>query len=223
LIADKLGGVKKYTVPAGTIIEEGKYLVFYGKDTGLALNNDGDGVVLLDSDGSILDDTGESYGKTKAGYSYAFDGEKWQWSKTPTPGALNIITFEQESTASQKTKSTTAAKPKAIKGKAPKAEVLGDASGNEDLYSQRGTELSESDRILGYILIGVALLAGLAYTIFVNREKLGEVFKQERKGYHKAWRNFWEKVRRGRSISPLGRTGRWKDAIRQRFSRWPGN
>lgn len=220
-ISDKLGSTKKYTVPAGTIVEEGKYFVFYGKDTGLALNNDGDGVVLIDFDGSILDDTGESYGTTKAGFSYAYDGEKWQWSKTPTPGALNIITLEQENIASLKAKKTTAIKPKAIKGKAPKVEVLGETAEDSNLFSQNGAELSASDRILGYILIGVALLAGLAYTIFINREKLGEVFKQERKGYYKAWRNFWKKVHRRRDLLAIRRVGWWKDTIHKRFSRRP--
>jgi hypothetical protein len=200
VIGDKLGSTKKYTVPAGTIIEEGKYLVFYGGKTGIALNNDGDGVVLIDSDGSILDDSGESYGTTKQGLSYAFDGERWQWSKSPTPGSQNIISIDNEEGGDKKTKKAAVKKPKATKGKAPKAEVLGKTSEGEDVFGSDGSNISENDRLLGYILIGVAILGGLLYTIFVNREKLLHVFKHERKKYHKSWLRLRQKMSGWRDI-----------------------
>lgn len=94
VIADKLGSVKKYTVPAGTVIDEGQYLVFDGKKTGISLNNDGDGAIITDPGGNIIDDTGESYGPAPIGFSWASDGITFRWSKTPTPGARNIITLD---------------------------------------------------------------------------------------------------------------------------------
>lgn len=220
-IADKLGSTKKFTVPAGTVIEEGKYLIFSGDKTGLALNNDGDGVVLLDSDGSILDDTGESYGKTKSGQSYAYDGEKWFWSSTPTPGAENIITLESEGAAKKKTKKTTAKKPKAKKGKAPKVSVLGDTDEGSDIFGSGNEALSDGDRLLGYILIGVALLLALSYTIYVNKDKLRAAYKRERKRYKASWKDLRGKMQRGRNISSFGRAWWRKDPIHERNRRWP--
>lgn len=214
VISDKLGSVKKFTVPAGTIIEEGKYLVFYARDTGISLNNDGDGTQLLDKSGNIIDDSGESYGKTTSGLSWAYDGEKWQWSKTPTPGAKNIITIASEtdkSVTSKKRTSKSASNTKSKKGKAPKAEVLGstDQGGGEDDIFQTGEgTLSDSDRLFGQLLIAVALFGGLAYTIYINREKLGEVFKREREGYAKTWEKVREKVKGWRGFSFVRRIRR---------------
>ena len=71
-----------------------EYLFFKRPETKIMLNNDGDGLNLLTPDGKIKDSMlfqkallGQSYNKTTSG---------WQWSKTLTPGAKNIIVLPKE-------------------------------------------------------------------------------------------------------------------------------
>jgi hypothetical protein len=222
VIADKLGSIKKYKVPAGIIIDEGQYLVFFAKDTGISLNNDGDGVTLSDQNGNIIDDTGEGYSQAPIGFSYAFDGTKWRWSKTPTPGAKNVIILDPvgETTTSKKRASSTTGTTVSKKGTLPQVEVLGAKDSRDNgIFAVRSNLFTSNDRLLGYILIGVAIFGGLIYTIFVNKEKLVEVFKLERKGYYKSWRRFCKKMQRWRDIPLIRRIRRGKDAIRQRFGK----
>ncbi|HIC87978.1 MAG TPA: hypothetical protein EYP04_01025 [Anaerolineae bacterium] len=47
--------IKGYRLPAGSVIPAGGYLVLFRVETGLALNNDGDWVVLYRSDGQVAD------------------------------------------------------------------------------------------------------------------------------------------------------------------------
>jgi hypothetical protein len=222
VIADLSGSTKQFVVPDGTMIEEGQYLVFYGKDTGLALNNDSDGVRLV-GNGEEIDSTGLS-GAAKTGFSYAFDGEKWQWSKTSTPGDKNIITLgaeigENKSLKSRKKASKKSNSAKALKGKAEKAEVKGASSENLDdsIFNNKPQGTKSSDGILGIILIALAILGGIAYTLYVNKEKLRAVYNQERPRYQENWNRFRKKIQGGRNFSFVGRFGCWKDAIHKRF------
>lgn len=199
VLQDKIGLQKKYIVPVGTKIENGKYVIFDSKISSISLNNDGDVVELLSPSGDLLDDSGASYGDAKEGLSYAYDGEGWVWTKTPTPGAQNLITADESSQAKKSVtnKKTSKARKSAAakKAKAPKAKsnVLG-ASSEDDVFGEGEEPLSDSDRILGYILIGVALFGGLGYTVFVNRGKLREVFVEQFGGYKKTWGKIRERL-----------------------------
>ncbi len=225
IISDKLGSIKKYTVPEGINISEGQYMVFYSDKTGISLNNDGDGLVLIDGMGVIFDDSGTSFGASKKGYSYAFNGEKWQWTKTPTPAAKNIITYESitdtlGAVMSQKKTEASDIKIKTKKGTVPSAEVMG--SQNEpkisNIFDKPFNNTSPSDKMLGIIFIGVAIFSAFAYTLYVNKEKIFATFNIEREGYEKYWRNLWQKMQRWRSFSIVRRARRWKDSICKRVS-----
>ncbi|MBC8449218.1 MAG: lamin tail domain-containing protein, partial [Chloroflexi bacterium] len=83
-------GSAPYVIPAGTVIEPGGFLVFFRRDTRLALNNDGDDVRLLGPDGALLDsftyDTvvrDGSWGRTTDG------GGQWTLDYPPSPGRPN--------------------------------------------------------------------------------------------------------------------------------------
>ncbi len=85
------GGTSPYTIAGGTIIVAGGYLVFYQGTTGLALNNDGDNVNLLATDGSTLIDS-HTYSSSSNDISIGreTDGAStWTTFTTPTPGAAN--------------------------------------------------------------------------------------------------------------------------------------
>jgi hypothetical protein len=173
--------------------------VFYKKDTGITLNDDGDGVVLIDATGKIFDDTGESFGKATKGSSFAINGSKWLWTHTPTPGAQNKIASAGSLSVIDSKKRVTLvseAAPQSQKGTVPSAQVLGatNANSTSDIFSNTGKNVTARDRLFGLILIGVALVGGLVYTGYVNRERLIEVFNKERAGYHRTWQEVWSKM-----------------------------
>lgn len=195
IVGDKLGATKKFVVPPKTVIQENSYLVFYSKDSGISLNNDADGVVLVDSTGGVFDDSG-NYSKAPSGSSFAFDGQKWTFTANPTPGAKNQILAEGVATVTSKKRSYENGVAKtAVKGTPPAAEVLGSTDVNNSIFGgQNNNKGSEKDRLLGYVLITIAVLGGLLYTGWVNKEKLRAVFNEERSGYAKAWQRFRERV-----------------------------
>lgn len=201
ILQDKIGSQKKYIISVGTKLENGKYVIFDSKTTGISLNNDGDIVELISPSGDLLDDSGASYGNAKEGYSYAYDGEQWVWTKTPTAGAQNLITTDEDTAKkavtnkkTSKARKTAAAK-KAKAPKAAKANILGAQAEGDDVFDEDGElRSSPQDRLLGYILIGVALFGGFFYTVYVNRGKLREVFIEEFGGYRKTWSKIREKL-----------------------------
>lgn len=70
------------------------YGIFY-TGSKFMLNNDGDTVYLTDQENNLVDAV--SYiGKVPENQSYNYTKKGWQWSTTLTPGALNIITQEDE-------------------------------------------------------------------------------------------------------------------------------
>lgn len=86
-LGDKGGTV--YSVPKGTVIARGTYLVIDRSKSKIALNNDGDGVTLKHPDGTVADEV--AYGASEKGSSYAKEGSAWMWTVVPTPGAANSI------------------------------------------------------------------------------------------------------------------------------------
>ncbi|MCG3224286.1 MAG: lamin tail domain-containing protein, partial [Candidatus Heimdallarchaeota archaeon] len=92
VLDDLIGaGTSPYTISGGTIITAGGYLVFYQTTTGLALNNDGDDVHLLATDGSTIIDS-HTYTSSTNDISIGreTDGAStWITFTVPTPGAAN--------------------------------------------------------------------------------------------------------------------------------------
>ncbi|HUW09749.1 MAG TPA: hypothetical protein VM537_08465 [Anaerolineae bacterium] len=80
-----------YVIPSGTVIEPGRFLLFFRRDTELALNNTGDEVRLLGPDGVLLD--AYAYGSSPGvdvSWSRSEDGEGyWTTGYPPSPGASN--------------------------------------------------------------------------------------------------------------------------------------
>ncbi len=85
------GGSGPYTIPADQIIPPGGFLVFFKKDSGVSLNNDGDGVRLLRPDGMVAD---EYHYTHSPGYDRSFSrtvdgGGHWTADYAVTLGAPN--------------------------------------------------------------------------------------------------------------------------------------
>jgi DNA/RNA endonuclease YhcR with UshA esterase domain len=85
------GGSAPYTIPAGQTIPPGGFLVFFKKDSGVSLNNDGDSVRLLRPDGTVADETHYTH---SPGYDRSFSrtvdgGGHWTADYAVTLGAPN--------------------------------------------------------------------------------------------------------------------------------------
>ena len=88
-IKDTTGRTKTYTFPKETKISAKGFLVLKRPITKITLNNNGDGVSLIQPDGKIVDQI--SYEKAIHDQSYNRTESGWVWSNNLTPGSLNII------------------------------------------------------------------------------------------------------------------------------------
>ena len=84
------GGTSPYTMPPGTILESGGFLVFHRSTTGIALNDDGDVVRLLSPDGAEMDLCAFPAPKRDSSFSRTADGfGEWTTGYPPSPGEPN--------------------------------------------------------------------------------------------------------------------------------------
>lgn len=92
-IEDLEGRTTFYVFPKNTKIEPQSFLVFYRPVTKITLNNDYDGLSLIDPVGKIIYSI--SYEKALQGQSYNKINNKWIWSLNLTPGSKNIISSQE--------------------------------------------------------------------------------------------------------------------------------
>lgn len=90
-IADTAGGTFTYTLPAGTKISAQEFLVLPRPESKITLNNDEDGLLLIQPNGNILDKV--NYQKAPLGQSYNKTENSWVWSSILTPGSVNITSL----------------------------------------------------------------------------------------------------------------------------------
>ncbi|MGY5873040.1 MAG: lamin tail domain-containing protein, partial [Candidatus Thorarchaeota archaeon] len=86
------GGGSPFTIPGGSIIATGGFLVFNQSTVGFALNNDGDTVNLIKPDGVTVQDS-YTYDSSSDDVSYGRQvdgGVVWTTFVNPTPGASNL-------------------------------------------------------------------------------------------------------------------------------------
>jgi hypothetical protein len=85
------GGTNPYTIPGGSVIPAHGFIVFYQSTTNIALNNDGDTVNYLKSDGvTVLDSYTYSTSTNDISYGRETDGgATWTTFTAPTPGSSN--------------------------------------------------------------------------------------------------------------------------------------
>lgn len=183
ILSDKLkaGSTKKYVIPSGINIVSDGYLKLGRSETRITLNNDSDGVVLMDSKGVIVFDTG-LYVDAEEKLSYAYHEGQWFWSSTPTPGAANVITEPPAKGA----KTSKSSKKKAGSKKAPKSTKKAKNTAKKDSKKKDGQVLGAStdseddtkgpinDKIMGYILVVLSAILLIGYVGYINKEFLYE-------------------------------------------------
>jgi hypothetical protein len=88
LLDDAEGGSDAYRIPDGTMLQPGGFLILHGRTTGLALDDTGDAVRLLDPDGVVVDAV--VFGQLAPNASYSRDDVgMWHDDWPPSPGAPN--------------------------------------------------------------------------------------------------------------------------------------
>jgi len=92
-IQDTIGSVTTYTFSQRTKIEPKGFLVLSRPTTKITLNNDGDGLNLIQPDGKIIDRV--DFEKASLAQSYNQTESGWFWSSTLTPGKENIVIKEE--------------------------------------------------------------------------------------------------------------------------------
>jgi hypothetical protein len=79
----------EYTIPSGTALGPGEFLVIFVSKSGVFQGNDGDAISLYDASGNLIDE--KEYDSTTEDVSFVRvpDGGEWTNSSTPTPGEPN--------------------------------------------------------------------------------------------------------------------------------------
>ncbi len=90
-IADTAGRTSIYTFPAGTKISAQGFLVLPRPESKITLNNDEDGLLLIQPNENVLDSV--NYQKAPRGQSYNKTENGWVWSSVLTPGSVNITSL----------------------------------------------------------------------------------------------------------------------------------
>ncbi len=88
------GGTAPYTIPAGTIITPGGFLLFNQSVTGIAINNAGDTVNFIKPDSVTVQDS-YSFSSSSNDVSHGREtdgGPTWTTFTSPTPGMSNTTT-----------------------------------------------------------------------------------------------------------------------------------
>jgi len=88
-LTDTVGKTTTYSFPMGTKILPQGFLVISRPITKITLNNDGDGLNLIQPNGKIIDSV--IYEKAPRGQSYNRIDSQWTWSNVLTPGLKNQI------------------------------------------------------------------------------------------------------------------------------------
>jgi len=86
-ISDTIGVIKTYTFPEETKILPERYLVLARPVSKITLNNEGDGLKIIQPDGKTADYV--EYTKAPKGRSFNRTATGWVWSDVLTPGSLN--------------------------------------------------------------------------------------------------------------------------------------
>lgn len=170
-VDDADGGSTPHKIDDGTIFEAGGYLVFYSRDTKIALNNGGDSARLLYPDKTILSSiTFESSPHEDRSYARKSDSS-FAWTSEPTPGEENeFVTPTEEPSPSAKPTATpkVVATPKPTR--VPKATAIpkGRITATDNNTTQNFTVRKPRGTVLGISQTGKKVaLADL------SKEKIG--------------------------------------------------
>jgi hypothetical protein len=158
-------------------IGPGQYIIITSGNTSLSLSNSGGKAKLLNPGGETVSEV-DTYSTAVSGSSWAFIDGKWQWTATPTPGAVNTLTAipllstaskssTKKATASTKkatTPKTSSTKTTAKKSSVKAATTAKNATGSSNVSSK-------APPLHAGVLAGVGLLA-VGYALYEYRRDI---------------------------------------------------
>ncbi|MBX4201535.1 lamin tail domain-containing protein [Candidatus Saccharibacteria bacterium] len=162
----------KYAFPDSTTIGPHQFVAFYSAETNLSLSNSDGQVKLLDPGGNVLEQT-DAYGTAKDGYAWVSADGLWQWTTSPTPGAVNIIAAPPVAAVAKKTKAKTAV-AKSKKTTKPKTTTAIAAT------NSLPPAVKPASRLHPAILAGVGALA-VIYALYEYRNDLANQYYKLRR------------------------------------------
>lgn len=169
---------KKYIL-SGHVIGPGEYKAFYSDQTKLTLSNSTSRVVLSTVNDNTIDQL--SYALAKVGQSYAWSGEQWYWTSSPTPNQANQFAADQNSNTSKPATGST--KKVAGKGTAPKTSkkaTSNTASTKTKSKNARANTMQVKPPVHTGVVAGVGGAAVL-YGAYEYRQDAANFFRQLRR------------------------------------------
>lgn len=184
-ICDTLGVKHCYYFDKNDFLSAGVYKTYGQSLTKITLNNSGDWLELYDLADNLITDSGGNYGAADKGVSFSLFGSEYLWTKTLTPGAQNIFTdtieVEPEATAKPKTavkKASIAKKKTTDTAQLAEADVKGAESPQMAADSTQKPMMNR--KILGWSLIGLAVLLVISYTLWYFRDYAKNIYDKIR-------------------------------------------
>jgi hypothetical protein len=149
-IQDTTGKTKTYIFPKETKILAKGFLVLKRPQSKITLNNDGDGLKLIDPSGKTINEI--SYQKAQKGKSFNRGENGWFWTENLTPGTENVKPIVKE----ENQKSITEISEKEL--------------------AAVGEEISKENFSPFFIAIGIAIFSGIII-LFLKRKinKVSEI------------------------------------------------
>jgi len=156
IIKDTIGSTKSYTL--STTISPHGYLLLKRPETKITLNNDNDGLVLLNPNKKTVDSV--SFGKVPQNQSYSKISSSWSWTTTLTPNSKNIITrnSEQRTVNNEQNPSEDKFKTGSIENSPQRIKLVDDL------------EKTSKSRVFSIAFI-IALLSSISFLIIKNNLK----------------------------------------------------
>lgn len=177
-------GRYRYKLPAVSL-DPGQFYAVYSRDTKLTLANGGSLVELVAPDGQTA--SSASYATATIGSSWSLIGGVWQWSATPTPDSVNVLSASSAATTaaaavSKAKKAAAAAKPKAATKPAAKPKVTAKkaaAKKSAKSSSFNAGAIVPTFNLAGWLLIALACLT-IGYAIYEYRHDIYDYYQRLR-------------------------------------------
>jgi len=187
-ICDVLGSTHYYSFDEEDYLPANSYKTYAQSLTKITLNNNGDFLELYDISDNLITDSGGDYGDSDKGISLALFGSEYRWTKAVTRAGENvfvdIIEIEEEPVAKPKT--TKSKVVKAIKKTTTASTSIDNETVLDDEAEVKAAKtVSPADtvqkvivnnKVLGWGLIGLAILLVLGYTLWYFRDYAKNIY-----------------------------------------------
>ena len=190
-ICDVMGSRRCYLFDKLDFMSAGSYKIYPQTLTKITLNNSGDWLELYDSADNFLTDSGGNYEAADKGVSLALFGSEYHWTTTPTPGGQNVFTdiveIEKDSkpvtktTKSKVVKSSTKTSAKTLLAPITEAAEVDEPAVKAAKTTTNGVTSVITRKTLGWILIGLAFLLLVGYTLWYFRNYAKNIYDKIRR------------------------------------------